>query len=266
MENNKGIWIGSVLLVCAAAGLGVFFHHFHVRPPIVKEPPPPPQQAVRTEEKTVSPAPPPKLEQSDDLIRARAKELSSHPKLADWLKTEDLIRRITAAAEGIAAGNSPRDGLDFLGPRKGFAVRKKGERLFLNPRSYTRYNLAAEAFQSLDADRAVRLFHELRPLFQDAYRELGYRDRDFKDTLIRAIKELLRTPVVEGEIPLKEKVVSYALADEKLEGLSGAQKQLLRMGPKNTALIQGKLRELARALGVPENQLPKSQTYSAKVR
>lgn len=130
MENNKGIWVGSVLLVCAAAGLGVFFHHFLVRPPTVKEPPPPPQQAVRTEEKTVSPAPPLKLEQSDDLIRARAKELSSHPKLADWLKTEDLIRRITAAVEGIAAGNSPRDGLDFLGPRKGFAVKNKGESFF----------------------------------------------------------------------------------------------------------------------------------------
>jgi len=33
------------------------------------------------------------------------------------------------------------------------------------------------------------------------------------------------------------------------------------MGPENTRKIQAKLREMASALGVPENQLPKTPTY-----
>jgi len=33
------------------------------------------------------------------------------------------------------------------------------------------------------------------------------------------------------------------------------------MGPQNTRKIQNKLREMAAALGVPENQLPQPQVY-----
>jgi hypothetical protein len=38
--------------------------------------------------------------------------------------------------------------------------------------------------------------------------------------------------------------------------LSQAQKQLFRMGPKGVRAVQGKVRELAAALGVPESRLP----------
>jgi hypothetical protein len=76
--------------------------------------------------------------------------------------------------------------------------------------------------------------------------------------------ELLRTPVVKGDILLEEEegVVTYQMADYSLENLSEAQKHLLRMGPENIRKIQGKLREMARALGVPENQLPKPREYT----
>jgi hypothetical protein len=90
---------------------------------------------------------------------------------------------------------------------------------------------------------------------------LGYPHQDFQDTLIRAIKELLGTPIVEGDIALKEGVISYYMVDEDLEGLSDAQKHLLRMGPQNTRKIQNKLREMAVALGVPESQLPNAQAF-----
>jgi len=37
--------------------------------------------------------------------------------------------------------------------------------------------------------------------------------------------------------------------------LSEAQKQLLRMGPENMRVVKQKLRELAAALGIPEDRL-----------
>jgi hypothetical protein len=44
--------------------------------------------------------------------------------------------------------------------------------------------------------------------------------------------------------------VSYEFGDARLESLSGAQRQFLRMGPRNVRLIQDKLRELAPLLGM----------------
>jgi hypothetical protein len=282
-QRKSVLWVGVVVLACVAIGLGFYYYFFHIRvakppapvpKPVVKEAPPlpPPQKVVREEEKEEKKIPPvvlPKLGQSDEGIREKARGLSLIPLPADWLKIDNIIRRITAAVDSIAEGQSPRASLKFLAPKKNFSVQQKGERYYINPQSYTRYNLMADVFDSLSVEGVVRVFKEFKPLFQEAYRELGYKDRDFQDTLIRAIKELLRAPVVKSDIPLEEKVISYSvatMADEKLEDLSDAQKHLLRMGPKNTAKIQGKLREIAQALGVPENQLPKPRVYYSKVK
>ena len=74
--------------------------------------------------------------------------------------------------------------------------------------------------------------------------------------LERAIVELLRTPVVTGDVRLQPSPVTYAYADPRLESLSPAQKQLLRMGPRNVSIIKRKLREIATALGIPDSRLP----------
>ena len=51
--------------------------------------------------------------------------------------------------------------------------------------------------------------------------------------------------------------VSYTYEDARLESLSAAQKQLLRMGPRNVRLVQAKLREIAPYLGIATESLPK---------
>ena len=71
----------------------------------------------------------------------------------------------------------------------------------------------------------------------------------------RAIVELLRTPVLEGEVELEPKGIVYTFADPKLEELTAAQKQFLRMGPQNVRTIQAKLREIADYLGIPASRL-----------
>ena len=47
------------------------------------------------------------------------------------------------------------------------------------------------------------------------------------------------------------------MVDTELEGLSQAQKHLLRMGPENILRINSKLRELAQALDIPSRKLPR---------
>ena len=62
--------------------------------------------------------------------------------------------------------------------------------------------------------------------------------------------------VLESPIRLKPKGIGYAYVDERLESLTAAQKQLLRMGPRNVGIIRRGLRGIALALGIPASHLP----------
>ena len=71
--------------------------------------------------------------------------------------------------------------------------------------------------------------------------------RSFDRTLERAIVALLDTPAVDASARLKPKGIGYAYTDERLESLTAAQKQLLRMGPRNVRIIKARLRDIALA-------------------
>jgi hypothetical protein len=56
------------------------------------------------------------------------------------------------------------------------------------------------------------------------------------------------------------------MTDPALEGLSAAQKQLLRLGPKGVQAVHDKIKQLAAALGIPPSRLPQPKTYTTAVR
>jgi hypothetical protein len=58
----------------------------------------------------------------------------------------------------------------------------------------------------------------------------------------------LAAPVIEGRIALVRPTVNYKFADQKLEALSPVRKQMIRMGPENTRIIQNKVRMLVEEL------------------
>lgn len=284
-SQRKTILITATVLGLLIIGAGLLYWWYYMRPPapvpVVEppktqepSPPPPPAEpkpAVEAEEKEAVPQPAvtlPALDQSDDFVKQTIKGLSPHGKIADWMKIKNVIRVITAAVDNIARGKSPRAHLGFLFYGQVFSAGEKGGKLYLHPKSYERYDLLADAFVSLNTGRMVQAYGKLKPLFQEAYRELGYPQKDFHSTLIRAIQRVLDAPVVEREVLLKEegKGVNYLYVDDGLEDMNEVQKHLLRMGPKNTRKIQQKLREIAQALGVPENQLPQTQIYIPRMK
>jgi hypothetical protein len=87
-----------------------------------------------------------------------------------------------------------------------------------------------------------------------AYDELGYPNAKFDDAVFKAIGRMLETPVKTDPVRLIRPVVTYEYADPKLESLSAAQKQMIRMGPRNTHAIQAKLSEVAFELRAVLNQ------------
>jgi hypothetical protein len=190
----------------------------------------------------------PPLDTSDDFIRNLAHVLSANPEWAKWLVGDRLVRRLTASIDNVAEGRSPTPHLALLAPKSEFRALDRGNSKTIDPASYRRYDLVADVVASLDTKGCARLYEGTRPLFQDAYRDLGYPDRDFDQTLAKAIHRLLATPDPSGDIEVREGVKSWKLTDPALESLAPAQKQLLRMGPDNVRKVKDKLRQIAEAL------------------
>jgi hypothetical protein len=192
----------------------------------------------------------PPLADTDPLVRQLLSALSSHPTVAAWLATDHLIQNFALVTQTIAEGRSPSKPLAAIKPAGAFRAAGEETNEYIDPASYQRYDRYADAITSIDARGAARLYATLKPRITEAYRQLGDPDGEFDPVLARALVELLRTPVVDGRVALARKSVDYEYADPALESLSGAQRQLLRMGPRNVRLIQQKLREIAPYLGI----------------
>ncbi len=192
----------------------------------------------------------PALDSSDVLVRGLGKGLSSRPRVAGWLDTDDLVRRFVLAVANVAKGTNPTSRLGFMAPKGAFAVRSTDGRTVIDSASYHRYDALTDAFISLDTDGVARLYHRIEPLCDRAYRELGLSGGTFEDALSSAFGRLLAVQVPGGPIEVTPAGALYAFEDSALEALSPAAKHLLRMGPANADRVQAKLRELAGAMGV----------------
>lgn len=271
-DQKKVLKIGLGIILAFALAAVFYFAVFKkpAGPPAaakaVEEAAKPPEKEAQTvpEGKGSLVLPAVSLDESDPVVREYARALSTDVRFGQWLGTKELVRKFVAAVDNIANGLSPKPQADFWAPTGSFRAINRVAGTFVDESTYSRYDPVAEVFLSMDTEATVRFYRALRPLIREAYRDLGYPDADFSDTLVKAMGELLETPVVEAPIRLEKKILSYAIVDQTLEGLSQAQKQLFRTGPRNTRLIQGKIRELAAALGVAENRLPRARAYTPK--
>jgi hypothetical protein len=246
---------GAVVLVLALVGVYLYLRAPSDRPApaeAARVAPSPAKPAAEPGEQIVLPP----LDQSDPIVRELVGRLSSHPTVAAWMTTDGLILNFAAVTLAMSNGESPTLELKAVGPIPKFSPRTSRNDLFIAPSSYQRYDRFAEAVSALDARGTARLYATLKPRIRDAHGRMAPATAEFDPVLERAIVEMLRVPVVQGEIELVPHGIGYAFMDPKLEGLSAAQKHLLRMGPKNVQAIQLKLREIADHLAIPASRLP----------
>ncbi len=192
----------------------------------------------------------PTLEESDPWLRDIVRQLSTHPDIAAWLLSEEMIGTFVVVVDNIAEGAPPSSHLELLAPEEGFKVRQTAGKTTIDPASYRRYNGMVDVIESIDTAGAGELYRAVHPLLQQAYENLGYPGQSFDVALGRAIQRLLAVPVIEGPIEVDAGISAYKFHDPNLEELSPVAKQFLRMGPDNLKRLQTKARELARACGV----------------
>jgi hypothetical protein len=260
---NFPLWVPLIIAAIVALGLGLWWLGGSDEEPdatTVQEteqviPTPGPEERLPAEPGDDIDLPP--LDESDALIRSLVSALSSHPRVAAYLTTDHLVRNMTVTVVNIADGRTPSNHLRAVRPQGEFQVRSEGRDLVIDPRSFQRYDSHADAIQGLDGRSVARFYATIRPRIDDAYRDLGSPHGDFDRSLERAIVELLRTPEPDDEIRVRANSVAYSYDDRTLENLSHAQRQFLRMGPRNMRIVKAKLREVAQHLGVPQGRLPR---------
>jgi hypothetical protein len=251
-NSSAAIVIVCLALVVALAAGYLYFRR--VRTPPAATPQAKPAEAVKVQRETPVTLPP--LDSTDALVRELMNGLSSHPVIASWLTTDRLIVNFVTVTSRIADGKTSNAELKAIGPVAAFRVRNTRNAVTIDPASYRRYDRYAQAVGAIDAKGAARVYQTLKPRIDEADRNFGG-GGSFDPVVERAIAELLKVPVVEGDVELRPAGIGFAYADPRLESLSPAQKQLLRMGPENVRTIQAKLREVAIALGIPDSRLPR---------
>jgi hypothetical protein len=189
---------------------------------------------------------------TDALVRRLAAGISSRPEWTTWLVTDDLVRRFVAAVDAVADGYSPAAELGLAVASGPFLVREDEGRLVIAAGTYHRAALLAEVVSSIDADDAVAIVRTLGPELETAHREIAWHRGSFEDRLRQAVDHLLAVDLPAGPIEVERRTRTYRYADDRLERLSDAQRQLVRMGPANATAIQKKLRAIRAAFGWPE--------------
>jgi Protein of unknown function (DUF3014) len=256
-QHHTGVWVAVAALLIALCAAGYFAFFWRRTPPA--------QTVAAPKATPVSESPSlggageamtlPPLDESDTLVRTLVQRLTESPAVMAWLPTNGLVRNFTVVVANIAEGPTPAKHLKVLRPSASFRIVSRNGGTFADPRSYDRYTTIADAMASVNPAAAARLYATLKPRIEDAHHDLGSAD-SFDRTLERAIVALLATPAIDGSERLRPKGIGYGYADERLESLTPAQKQLLRMGPRNVRVIKTKLREIAIALGIPPSHLP----------
>ena len=188
----------------------------------------------------------PMLDESDSAVLESLTGLLGGDGALDLLYPEHVVQRIVATIDNLPRAKiAPQ--LSPLKPAAGaFAV--AGTPPAVDPKNYARYDAYVRVLDSIDAAKAVAWYRGFYPLFQQAYRELGYPDRYFNDRVVEVIDHLLAAPAAQGPIAVAKPEAFWVFTDPQLESLSAGQKLMLRIGPENAAKVKAKLREVRKEL------------------
>ena len=189
----------------------------------------------------------PDLDTSDTWLREVVSALSNHPLLARLLATQGLIRNAVLSVEQIGEGRTPADPLSVLRPSSRLTILGTDSGR-IDPKSYARWDGATASLTSINPADAAQVYVNIKPLLDQAYRDLGHPNGDFDESVVRALRVLAATPEIATDPELLRRPSYFEHADPALRALLPVQKQLLLTGPANRQKVLSWLKRLAAAL------------------
>jgi hypothetical protein len=192
----------------------------------------------------------PPLANSDAPLLDRLSALAGGPDLGRLLLTPNVVRRFVATIDNLPRPLVAAQVMAVRPADGAFVIDGDVDngRTAIGEANAARYAPYLAALKATDTTQLVRLYTQYYPLFQAAYRDLGYPDGYFNDRLVDVIDHLLAAPEAATPLTVLQPRVLYEFANPDLEARSAGQKALLRMGPDNARVVKAKLRELRAAL------------------
>lgn len=188
------------------------------------------------------------LDESDGAIKNAFMTMATSPLVGKYLINEGLLQKFVINVNSIANQEmSPNYSL-VVAPEEEFRVYQQADREWIDTSSYKRYNAYIDALESMSTDDLVKLMDTYRGTLEAKFAEISPPNTSFDSMLLKAINELLNTPIIPLPIEVYSDSVMFKFKDEQIEALSGPQKQLIRTGPENTRRIKDILRDLQDAL------------------
>lgn len=271
-------WVIGVIVVLAAAAA---YYFFKVNQPtgqevVVKSP----EAVVETVEEPLEPSitpepvpemvfeettpaeteemPLPMLAESDPVVLESLDELVGESPVSQYVVPDNIISRVVATIDMLGGRQVPAVVQAVQGPESSFAVtvndrpdsiirNEAGDpipQFVIDPSNYQRYTPYVEALEAADPAALVENYRSLYPLFQEAFRQMGYPEGDFNERLLSVIDDLLATPVITGPVNVIKPEAYFLYADPDLESRSAGQKILMRMGNENASRVKAVLSEI----------------------
>ncbi len=199
----------------------------------------------------VEQAPLPSLQDSDTILLNALTGLARGIALDTIVQHEGIVGRIVATIDNLPRRNVPRRLLPLNSPPGEFAAATSGDTIAIGAENLTRYAPYMHVVEAVDAKTLAALYIRFYPLFQHAYRELGYPDGYFNDRLVDAIDDLLAAPDLQSPVRLTQPKVLYEYADPDLERRSAGQKLMMRIGSNNARIVKAKLTQFRREVVKP---------------
>src|SRR5574337_740443 len=238
-NSAKGKIIGAIVVIVIVA-LAAWW--YFTRMPGVDftrhgpEPPPPAKAST---------APLPPLDASDDIVAKALSELPGADGLAGLLLSRGLVPHIVATVDALPRRTIGASILPLRTPEGVFMVDTSSGQPALDAKNYARYAPYMKIVEATDSRTLVTWYVHWYPLFQDAYRQLGYPNGYFNDRLMAAINDMLAAPNAHTPVALARTADGhYAFADPTWESLSVGQKLMIRIGPENERELKAKLRSI----------------------
>ncbi|MEO6968023.1 MAG: DUF3014 domain-containing protein [Rhodanobacteraceae bacterium] len=199
---------------------------------------------------SASSAPLPLLASSDSAVLDALTALPGAAGLRDLLIAHAIVPNFVATVDALPRHTIGSRIIPLRTPSGSFQITGTNGQQAIDARNYARYDAYMRLVESLDTNAAIAWYVHNYPLFQDAYRKLGYPKGYFNDRLIETIDNMLAAPNAQPPIMVQPGASHgrYVFADPTYESLSVGQKLMIRVGPDNEAKLKVKLRAIRSAL------------------
>lgn len=210
---------------------------------------PPPIQYPLHREPSQNAAPLPALDASDAVFGNALARILGHGSMPALFYPDRMIRRIVATIDNLPRREVPVSMMPVKPVGGAFLAERSATGWIIDARNAARYTRYVDILRAANPAAIVDMYVRLYPLFQQAYRELGYPRGYFNDRLIEALDDLLAAPDMPDPVAVVQPKVLYEFADPGLEARSAGQRIMMRIGHANAMRVrqwlQGVRTELA---------------------